>query len=502
MEVKTICPHCGLLCDLTLLKEREILGTVPSPLCVKGLLAWTITYDQSRIYQPMMRKGRKHATIHWKEAVETMRRKIKNKGALTFVVSGSCTEEELAWIYSLSNSLGAPMVTTDPVLSASIFCKQATISDLETADVIFILGELLEFHPVLAGQILRSKYERGTRLFCLSSRLGPSSWFSETLQPLPGGESLVLLHMAQMLIQQGTYKKEQEKIPGFPEFRSTLKALPPVDRAGIKPLALSPVVDALAKAKKPLFVVTPSVTKTDNWKETLLSLSNLALLLDCGVLIVGGLEKGLRKYGVEEYDGKRKKVAFIFRSDPRSVDADFKILFTPYFVEEADLLIPIPCFTELSGTLTDADGGTKKLNKISDPPQDVREVGSILSEVVEELRPSSPPPKKPLFEFKEVKEKINVPRVSAGFPFLLYSQPTYFNFDWVKLKKLLDRFLDLKDSFELNPEDAERLGIKEGAEVMLRTEKEEFKRMALVRRSVPPGVIYLPDFKTCVAAVV
>jgi anaerobic selenocysteine-containing dehydrogenase len=494
MEVKTVCPHCCLLCDLYLVKGREIKGvSFKGPLCPKGILAWKITYHRKRLLRPMQKGKRGYKNLTWEQAMAVLVRKVKAaRKKVGVVVSGACTNEEIMAIASLARALGTG-VHTRSLLSSELSCKLASPDEIERCDAILMLGDPFEQFPVIAGRVLKAKYERGIPIFSLSSRAGSTSWFSQLIQPKPGAESLVLCLLAKVLVESGRHKKDCEAIEGFDALKtllSKIKAEELESLSGVRRMELEALAVTLSRASRPLILLTPTYTPVQAW------VSNLALLSGASVLVLPGAparmleEVGARELGEEEFG-----VALVFREDPALVKADFKAVFTTY-QEEADLLLPVPTFAELAAEYTRLDGEKASVQPASEPPEEVRKISLLVREIAEKMKLKLPeaqarPPSK--IAFRSVKPRAILAERDEKYPFLVVSQPTCFNPEWKVLRVE-------PEIVEISPPDAERLGLKEPQRVTVRFGEGRLERVARIGPTVQEGTVYIPDFKVCTAS--
>ena len=53
---------------------------------------------------------------------------------------------------------------------------------------------------------------------------------------------------------------------------------------------------------------------------------------------------------------------------------------------------------------------------------------------------------------------------------------------------------------EVSPSDAERIGLKESQQVVVRLRDERLERIVKIRPSVREGTVYISDFKVCAAS--
>jgi predicted molibdopterin-dependent oxidoreductase YjgC len=493
MEVKTVCPHCCLLCDLYLKKGREIEGvSFKGPLCPKGILSWKITYHRKRLLRPMQKGKRGYKSLTWEQATAVLVRKVKAaRKKVGVVVSGACTDEEIVAIASLARALGTKVYTRS-LLSTGLSCKLASSDEIEKCDAILMVGDPFEQFPVIAGRVLKAKYERGIPIFSLSSRAGPTSWFSQLIQPRPGTESVVLCLLAKMLVESGRHKKDCEAIEKFDTLKtllSKIKAEELESLSGVRRMELEVLAAALSRASRPLILLAPTYVPVQAW------VSNLALLSGASVLVLPGAPtKALEEVGARELGGEEFGVALVFREDPASVKANFKAVFTTY-QEEADLLLPVPAFTELAANYTRLDGEKVVVQPASEPPEGVRGIDLLVRDFAKKMKvklqeAQVQAPSK--ITFSPVKPQAILPERNK-FPFFVASLPTCFNPEW-KVLRVQPEFV------EISPPDAERLGLKESQRVVVGLGEEQQERVARVRPSVPEGTVYISDFKVCAAS--
>jgi len=494
MEVKTACPHCCLLCNLHLQKGREIEGvSFKGPLCQKGILAWKITYHQKRLLKPMQKGRRGYKILSWEQAVTVLARKLKGvRKKVGVVVSGACTDEEILVVSSLARALKTKIYTRS-YLPSQLSCKTVTPDEIEKCDAILMVGDPFDQFPVIAGKILKAKYERGIPLFSLSARAGPTSWFSQHFQPKPGTEALVLYLLAKMLLESGRHKKDSETIEKFDALKTLLSKTKTDELealSGIKRLELEPLVATLARASRPLIILTPLYTPVQSW------VSNLALLSGAGVLLLSGAPAGmLNAIGATVLGDEEFGVALVFREDPAIVNADFKAVFTTY-QEEADLLLPVPVFTELAGNYTAMNGEKIGIQQVSEPPEGVRSIDSIVREIAEKMKVKLPEMEVKVSSkvaFKAEKPRATLPKTTEKFSLLVASQPTFFNPEWKILRPE-------SEIIEICPSDAAKLGLKGSQRVIVRTERESLERSVIIAPSVREGTIYVPDFRISAAS--
>lgn len=103
--VTTICPYCGVGCQLMLeIKDSRILRVVPDPAgpanwgqaCVKGKFGLDFVTDPSRLTEPLVRKGDKLVKSTWDEALDLIATKLGRyePDEVAVISSARCTNED------------------------------------------------------------------------------------------------------------------------------------------------------------------------------------------------------------------------------------------------------------------------------------------------------------------------------------------------------------------------------------------------------------------------
>jgi len=103
--VTTICPYCGVGCQLKLeIKNERIVRVVPDPegpanrgqSCVKGKFGLDFVHDPNRLTVPLIKRDGKFVEATWDEALDLVASKLANyKGDEVAVISSAkCTNEE------------------------------------------------------------------------------------------------------------------------------------------------------------------------------------------------------------------------------------------------------------------------------------------------------------------------------------------------------------------------------------------------------------------------
>ena len=104
--VTTICPYCGVGCQLKLeVKDERIIASVPDPdgpanhgqACVKGRFGIAeFVHHSERLTSPLIRKNGELKEASWDEALDLVAKKLKSYTAdeMAVIASAKCTNEE------------------------------------------------------------------------------------------------------------------------------------------------------------------------------------------------------------------------------------------------------------------------------------------------------------------------------------------------------------------------------------------------------------------------
>jgi NADPH-dependent glutamate synthase beta subunit-like oxidoreductase len=114
--VKTICPYCGVGCQLKLeIKAEQIVRVVPDPMgpanhgqaCVKGKFGLDFVHDPNRLTTPLIKRDGKFNEATWDEVLEEVASKLANFNSdeVAVISSAKCTNEENYLIQKFTRSI-------------------------------------------------------------------------------------------------------------------------------------------------------------------------------------------------------------------------------------------------------------------------------------------------------------------------------------------------------------------------------------------------------------
>ena len=322
-EVKSVCPFCGVGCQVSLkVKDNKIkfVEGINGPanegrLCVKGRFGFDYIHHDHRLTKPLIRRSDapekglnvdpsnwsdffREAT--WDEALDFAAKGLRDlrdkQGGQTVAGFGSakCTNEE-AYLFQKfirqgfghnnvdhctrlchASSVAALM---ENVGSAAV---TATFNEIENADVAIVIGaNPIENHPV-AATYFKQFAKRGGKLIVMDPRGQALKRFSShMLQFRPGADVSMLNAIMHVIVEEGLY--DQQYIEAYTENweaeKAHLKNFPPEKMSeicGIEPGVLRDVARTFAGAQSAMIFwgmgVSQHIHGTDN-SRCLISLS-------------------------------------------------------------------------------------------------------------------------------------------------------------------------------------------------------------------------------------
>ncbi|WP_238368406.1 formate dehydrogenase subunit alpha [Mesobacterium pallidum] len=278
-EVKSVCPFCGVGCQVSLkLKDGKVkyVEGIDGPanegrLCVKGRFGFDYIHHPHRLTKPLIRREDAPKGLNvdpanplthfreatWDEAMDFAAKglaDLRKQGGETVAGFGSakCTNEEAYLFQKLirqgfghnnvdhctrlchASSVSALM---ENVGSAAV---TATFNEIENADVAIVIGaNPVENHPV-AATYFKQFTKRGGKLIVMDPRgVGLRRFATHMLQFRPGADVPLLNSIMSVIVEEGLYDQayidrftenwevEKQHLAGFaPEAMEDLTGIP------------------------------------------------------------------------------------------------------------------------------------------------------------------------------------------------------------------------------------------------------------------------------------
>lgn len=508
-EVQTTCPFCSWGCKLGL---RWDLGRIrveypkdgrynQGRLCPRGNGAGLILGSPRRLVYPLW-DGEE---IGWDEAMDRIADLLARIPPTTvgMLVGNHITQEELSQILGFAQALGVEAVASGELRPQASFynrlaqAQPASFELLAQSRVFCIVGDLFSQAPVSAKPVLDARYRDGrNRILVVDSLKTHTARFAdEFVQPRPGAEALAILGMMKA---------------GFERSIEELALLDISEACGVQPQTLERAGQEFDRAETGVAILVPGMGRQGY--PGLLSLAIQLLARNAQgekghLLLWEGIEwRGAQGFGefLSRILGNRIKVLLSFGFDPSEEypqlspvmhKLDQLISFTPFRprrVQPNQTYLPIPTNLEQEGTIR-SSWGELSLTGV-EPVSGARRLGMVLSDLSRRLRvkleprlpPESAPPVSEDLVVEWAQSAIAELKEHQGpkrrYPFLLVGEEPAFGF--------LGLFNGDK-GLKLNPADMERLGLKEGDGVRVRSAQAELSLQARVSFEVPPGVVAL-----------
>ena len=296
-QVNSVCPYCGVGCQLTYnIKGDKLLYVTgkegpanENRLCVKGRFGFDYVHNLQRILKPMIRKEGVPKVPHefidpmnpwthfreatWEEALDKaaqgflkIRQEHGPKGLAGFG-SAKCSNEEAYLFQKLvrtgfgTNNVdhctrlchaSSVAALLEGVGSAAV---SATFNEVKNSDVIVVIGaNPTENHPV-AATYFKQAAKRGAKLIVMDPRgqaLKRHAW--RMMQFKNGADVAMLNAMLNVIVTENLYDKQyvQTYTEGFPAFAEHIKDFTPEEMApicGIDAGTLREVARTFARAE-------------------------------------------------------------------------------------------------------------------------------------------------------------------------------------------------------------------------------------------------------------
>ena len=309
-EVKSVCPYCGVGCQLSFkIKDDKVawVDGVDGPanenrLCVKGRFGFDYIDHKHRLTKPLIRRDDAPAKglnvdpnnvlthfreATWDEALDAAANGMKGRGReIAGFGSAKCSNEE-AYLFQKLIRQGFGHNNVDHCTrlchasSVAALLENvgsgavtATFNEIENADVAIVIGaNPTENHPV-AATYFKQFSKRGGKLIVMDPRgQGLKRHASHMLQFRPGADVSMLNAIMNVIVEEGLY--DQQYIEAFTENweaqKEHLKGFTPekmTEICGIEPDVLRDVARTFAGAKAAMIFwgmgISQHIHGTDN----------------------------------------------------------------------------------------------------------------------------------------------------------------------------------------------------------------------------------------------
>ena len=325
-EVHSVCPYCGVGCQLTYqIKDDKLLYVTgrdgpanQSRLCVKGRFGFDYVHNPQRLTKPMIRKEGVPKVPHefidpsnpwthfrettWEEALDKAAAGLKiirdrdGPKALAGFGSAKCSNEE-AYLFQKLVRAG---FGTNNVDHCTRLCHassvaallegvgsgavSATFNEVKNSDVIIVIGaNPTENHPV-AATFFKQAAKRGAKLVVMDPRgqaLNRHAW--RMMQFKNGADVAMLNAMLNVIVTEKLYDQQyiQTYVEGFGPFSESIKDFTPEEMApicGIPADTLREVARTYARAESAIIFWGMGVSQHTHGTDNARCLIALALI--------------------------------------------------------------------------------------------------------------------------------------------------------------------------------------------------------------------------------
>ena len=323
--VPTMCPYCGVGCNLELHIKDDTIYKVTSPfdgvvnqgnLCVKGRYGYDFIYNKDRVTAPLIRKtaqapgARTQAfdrsewrQVSWDEALDyTADRLIAiyrrhGPDAMAVYCCAKATNEDNYLLQKMFRAL----FRTNNVDHCTRLCHAGSVVALQMAlgsaamsntaaevihsDVFLVTGSnTAETHPIIALQMKAAVANHGAKLIVVDPRrVEMVNWATLWLPEKPGTDVPLFSAMAHVIIKERLYNENfiWQRTEGFEEFSSSVKKFTPEYAEAISGVERNLIVQAArtyATAKSAAIYWALGIPEHSHGTDNAMALIHLALL--------------------------------------------------------------------------------------------------------------------------------------------------------------------------------------------------------------------------------
>ena len=189
-DAGTVCTLCPSQCNIKLtvrderpqrVLARDNFDVDDGWLCDKGRFGYQMITSSDRITEPMVRRGGALVPVTWEEALRAAAAGLRETGERTAAVVGGPSSNEEGYLVQriLRNALGSPHVISDlgPRAGRRLLVElsrpelAARVSDLDRAESILVLGtDPLHSMPIIDLRIRKVVRRNGARLAVATDR--------------------------------------------------------------------------------------------------------------------------------------------------------------------------------------------------------------------------------------------------------------------------------------------------------------------------------------------
>ncbi len=534
----SICPYCGVGCNITLdvkmnklrrIGARENAAVNDQWLCDKGRFGHAFVHSPNRLKTPLIKRGDKLEPATWQEALTLIGQRlgeiVEESGPESVGGIGS-TQATNEANYLFQRFMRA-VVGTNNVDHIGRVPDAArplgSLAEVANADVIFLMGvDPAEEAPIVELLIRRAVLTKGTKVIIANPRrIALNRYGGPWLAYKPGTEVALLNELVKRETSNVKRKtSDVEEVTGIPG--ETLRQ----------------AADILAQAERVLIICGPAFNiqyPISNIQSLTNSSGPYYLAEDCNSL--GALEMGVAPHllpgrqsltdntglsadeMLEAATEGQLKALYVMKSDPAALmgkvtleKLDFLVvqdLFLTETAQLADVVLPAASFAETDGTFTNLAGRVQRVRGALRPPGEAKPDDQILielakamdsdfgyasvGEVVAEIAELASMHRNTGYTPSLAEVEYRPPVRDEEYPLALVTGRLLYDGDTRLAQSDIMRQFVPEPFVEINPADAEALGIADGATVTVASPKGKLRLAAKVSEDIRPGCVFVPQ---------
>ena len=302
--VPTICPYCGIGCniELNILGDKivEVTSPVGSPvnngnLCKKGAFNPTSLHNLKRLRTPLVKRNGDLVEANWEEAIalagEGLKQIRERSGGdgLAVLSSPQLTNEENYLVQKMARAalgtnnigcLATPVVNEGMMKSFGRNASTCSYSDILNGDLIVVFGcDIAEDYPIIASKV-REAVVKGSKLIIFNPRSTRIDSLAKITLKVNQRTSMDLLNaMLSYIISYDLVDHDfiSSRTTGFQDFARGISRYPLeeiIKAPWVKPSKIIEAIHLYIQARRPVIVVNAdTVTPAE-----LTLISDLALI--------------------------------------------------------------------------------------------------------------------------------------------------------------------------------------------------------------------------------
>jgi formate dehydrogenase major subunit len=417
-EITTVCPICGIGCAIKAFVKNNMLIRIDSPdpsqhdglLCYMGRFG-PLSQEHARVKTPMMRNARgKLEPCSMNEALDIVAKKLgqfkahNGSDSVAGVASGQASSQALkAFKELITGTLGSKFLDSldgdeyravkkgiSAFQDKADLNSEASLEDIFDADCILLAGaNPFKSHPVAGSYIVRAVRQNKAKLIVFDPTQNVlADYTAQWLKPKKGKEPLGLNSLAKAI--GGSPVKDAATI-------------------GISQKELTEAVKILGKAKRSIIVYGEGILQPRN-TGLITTLYKLAAVSGSKPSIISlkskGNSRGAWDMGMANsaesvtanLTQNGIKALYLLLADdyveanqltwiPKGID--FMVVQASYLsslVQKANVVLPSPTWTEISGNYSTLDGKPISVSRIIKPPEGVRADWETINEIAKRFK--------------------------------------------------------------------------------------------------------------------